>query len=101
MRSLRSDHYGRRRAVRGDGSNLFGPGWRRITNGTGDYTIVFDKPFAAPPNVDAIVINTGTALVARLYTIDKNSFRIMIFVSSSGANADSGFFFKAEGVDGN
>jgi hypothetical protein len=98
MRSALADAPGRRRIVSGWLADSSGPGWRRILNAAGDYTILFDRPFAGKPNARAIVENAGTNMFAKTVASDRYSVRFNL-VTLAGTLADSGGYFEISGVD--
>jgi hypothetical protein len=83
------------------GAIVAGRGFTVVHNGTGDYTVTFDTPFNVRPAIALGVGTTSGAIVAKMSSATTPTvalFRVAVFISTSGANADSEINFIAHGA---
>lgn len=82
-----------RGSVAADGSIVRGTGFTVTKNGAGDYTVTFDPAFTSVPVVNANAV-TWVAAVQE-FSRTASSFRVITYVTTTGANTDQGFDFMA------
>lgn len=72
------------------------PHWRYVSNGTGDKTLRFNKPFKAPPIVHATPMHGTQALTVTIHSVTTTEVRLL-FKNTAGSDFDCGFHVTIRG----